>query len=593
MNWYMASIRQHDTHSDLAKQGEPGSPPTDAVGLDAIIVPATRPAAYLDHAVTLARAAQCSLVILCSQHLHGVDVKEYLAARSFNDAIVIDLPAEYSHPLFDFGRLRDIKDQLPPECGYLIDLSMKRNVGLVLARMLGWQRVFFLDDDIRDITCPDLQRTVDMLGSFSAVGMRVTDFPDNSIVCHANRITGGAQDVFVSGAALAVDCDSDIGFFPGIYNEDWFFFFDAASRGQLGNSDLKATQLVYYPFAKAERAGWQEFGDVLAEGLYSLLHLHMDVEQATNVYWAFFLEERRRFLEDTLSRVAEAPLDMRDEIIASINSALKCLSRITPDLCARYVEAWRHDLEAWKLRWAEVRVMTSVAAALEELRLPTPAETTKRLLHPQDRPPLHSVPGPVAIPQFETLRKMADRHSTQRLTLHAPDERPSTEPSAISHEHGRRHRRSRTVSAVQRSALISTVLISAIYCQIVAMRIFSVRKISTPPVAVRRTEPHRTVTAGYAKQSDDLIATAVTDDAEVLGGAPDTGLLIRGGLVPGQRRPVLLLRRGGQPQDRHGGRVQATGVRSVRRSRASCQRRVRGSPSRRTLWAPRSRAGLA
>ena len=172
---------------------------------------------------------------------------------------------------------------------------MKRNIGLVLARMLGWQRVFFLDDDIRDIAYPDLQRTVDMLGSFSAAGMRVTEFPDNSIVCHANRMTGGSQDVFVSGAALAVECDSDIGFFPGIYNEDWFFFFDAASKGQLGNSYLKATQLVYYPFAKPERAAWQEFGDVLAEGLYALLHLHMDVEQATSAYWAFFLEAAAEF----------------------------------------------------------------------------------------------------------------------------------------------------------------------------------------------------------------------------------------------------------------------------------------------------------
>jgi hypothetical protein len=490
---YGAGIRQYGTHRSLTGQRVPGNPRTGALGLDAIIVPATRPAAYLDHAVTLARAAQCSLVILCSQHLHGVEVKEYLAARSFNDAIVIDLPPGYSHPLFDFGRLHDIKDQLPPECGYLIDLSMKRNVGLVLAKMLGWQRVFFLDDDIRDIAYPDLQRTVDMLGSFSAVGMKVTEYPDNSIVCHANRMTGGAQDVFVSGAALAVDCDSDIGFFPSIYNEDWFFFFDAASRGQLGNSELKATQLAYYPFAKAERAGWQEFGDVLAEGLYSLLHLHMDVEQATNIYWAFFLEERRRFLEDTLSRVAKAPLDMRDEMIASIHSALKCLNRITPDLCARYVEAWREDLKGWKHRWAAVRVMTSVAAALEELRLPASAEITKRILHPQDRPPL---------PQFETLRKMADYYSTQHLALHPTDDRPGTNPSASSHKHGRHHRRSRTISAVQRSALISTVLTSAIYCQVVAMRIFSVRRMCTPPAAARRTESRQPVEAGYVKRSD-------------------------------------------------------------------------------------------
>jgi hypothetical protein len=362
--------------------------------------------------------------------------------------------------------LRDIKDQLPPGCCYLADLSMKRNIGLVLARMLGWRRVFFLDDDIRDIAYPNLQQTVDMLGSFSAAGMRVTEFPDNSIVCHANRMTGGDQDVFVSGAALAVDCDSDIGFFPGIYNEDWFFFFDAVSKGQLGNSYLEATQLAYYPFTKPERAAWQEFGDVIAEGLYTLLHLHMDAGQATTAYWDFFLEERRIFLEATLSRVAAAPLDARDEIIASLHSALKCLNRITSDLCARYVEAWRHDLKAWKQRWSEVRVMPSVAAALSELRLSTPAETTKRLLHPQDRP---SQPC-IATPQFETLREMADQHSKQSLTLHAPDERHSTKPLAISREHGRRRGRGRPLSAVQASELISIVIIGVIYCQILAMR---------------------------------------------------------------------------------------------------------------------------
>jgi hypothetical protein len=472
MSEYAAGIRHYNTHRELTARAEPVTPQINVLRLDAIIVPATRPAPYLDHAVTLARAAQCSLLILCSQHLHSADVKEYLAARSFTDAIVIDLPPAYSHPLFDFRGLHGIKDQLPPGSGYLTDLSMKRNIGLVLARMLGWRRVFFLDDDIRDITYPDLQRTVDMLGSFSAVGMRVTKFPDNSIVCHASRITGGDQDVFVSGAALAVDCDSDIAFFPGIYNEDWFFFFDTASNGQLGNSDLEATQLAYYPFAKPERAAWQEFGDVIAEGLYALLHLHMDARQATSVYWDCFLEERRSFLEATLSRAAAAPPDVRDEVTASLHSALKCLSGITPDLCVRYVEAWRNDLRAWKQRWSAVRVMPSVTAALSELRLSMSAETTKRLLHPQDRTPQPPVPGPVAVPQFETLREMADQDSKQHLTLLTLDERQCTKPLAISNQQSRRRGRGRSIPAVQGRELISVVLIGVIYCQILAMRIF-------------------------------------------------------------------------------------------------------------------------
>jgi hypothetical protein len=434
MNQYEVGIRQHDTHRELAGQREPGgSPRVGALSLDAIIVPGSRPAAYLDHAVTLARAAKCSLVILCSHYLHGRDVKEYLDERSFSEAIVIDLPSGYSHRLFDFRELLDIKDQLPPACGYHVtDLSTKRNIGLVLAKMLGWKRIFFLDDDIRDIAYPELQRTVDMLGSFSAAGMWVTEFPDNSIVCHANRVTDGSQDVFVSGAALAVDCESDIGFFPDIYNEDWLFFFDAASEGKLGNSYLKATQLYYYPFANADRAAWQEFGDVLAEGLYALLHLGMNIAHATSVYWSFFLEARRDFLETTYSRAQIAPLDIRHDITASLQSALKCLTGIDPDLLARYVEAWRQDLKDWKSRWTEIRVVSSVDEALAELGLvTTPADSTRRILHPLDRAKLLREPGPVVIPKFDTLKKMEERYAAERLASPGPDKKLSTKPLAM------------------------------------------------------------------------------------------------------------------------------------------------------------------
>ena len=153
---------------------------------------------------------------------------------------MINLPDDYQHELLDFRALASIKDDLPRACSYHVtDLSTKRNLGLILARMLGWQRIFFLDDDIRDINSGRLHSTVSMLGSFRTAGMRVTDFPDNSVVCHAHRMTGGTQDVFVTGAALAVDCQQNSGFFPDIYNEDWLFFYDAASAGRLGSSGAR------------------------------------------------------------------------------------------------------------------------------------------------------------------------------------------------------------------------------------------------------------------------------------------------------------------------------------------------------------------
>jgi hypothetical protein len=303
---------------------------------------------------------------------------------------------------------------------------MKRNIGLVVARMLRWHRIFFLDDDIRDITYPNLQRTVDMLGSFSAAGLWVTDFPDNSIVCHANRYTRGSQDVFVSGAALAVNCESDIGFFPDIYNEDWLFMFDYASAGKLANSSLEATQLCYYPFAKAGRAAWQEFGDVIAEGLYSLLHLGLDVDQATRAYWTNFLEARRSFLEAILTRLPNAYPEMRDEIQTSVQLAEKCLQAVKPDLCERYVHAWRRDLADWKRRMAGIGRMPSIEAALQELGLTfAKSESNARRILPYWIEATPNVTaGAVKIPRFDTLPEMHTRN------LH-PSSSAVTQPSPV------------------------------------------------------------------------------------------------------------------------------------------------------------------
>jgi len=430
MNSFAERIKQHETHKMLTPTAEPWDTPFASLELDAIVVPASRPAAHLDHAVMLARAAGCWLLILCSGRLDSTEAVKFLTARSYPKAVAIDLPDDYSHELFHFPELLAINSELPEDCSrYSTDLSMKRNIGLILARRMGWRRIFFLDDDIRDIAYPNLQRTVDMLGSFSAAGLWVTDFPDNSIVCHANRETGRSQDVFVSGAALAVDCESDMGFFPDIYNEDWLFMFDYASTGKLANSSLEATQLCYYPFAKAGRAAWQEFGDVIAEGMYTLLHLGLDVEQATKEYWSYFLEARRNFLEAILTRLPTAHPEMRNEIQMSVQQAEKCLQTIKPDLCERYIRAWRHDLADWKQRMPG-KAELPIGAILLEMGLPfaTPGSSNRRIMpHWVEATP--SVPaGAVMIPRFDTLPEM----SVLTRAMHSnslPSPQPSPDPA--------------------------------------------------------------------------------------------------------------------------------------------------------------------
>jgi hypothetical protein len=442
LNSFARDIRQHHTHNPITEMGPQPARPR-RLRLDAIVVPASRPAANLDQALKLARDADCWLVILCSGQLRGAEARQYADARSrsYRKVVVVDLPAEYSHELLNFPRLHAIRSTLPQAVDYYTtDLSTKRNIALLLARMLKWHRIFFLDDDIRDVDHPDLQRTVDMLGSYSAAGLWITEFPDNSIVCHANRMTGGKQDVFVSGAALAVNCDADLGFFPDIYNEDWLFFFDYASQGKLANSLLKAGQLEYLPFAHAQRAAWQEFGDLIAEGLYSLIHLRLPIEQANREYWGHFLEARRSFLERIITRAQAAPSsDVPEELLTSVREAVKCLLTIQPDLCERYVLAWRLDMTDWKRRLAGITEKPSVEEALQELGLApvTSARAAKRTRPREQEAGLRVTAGPVAIPVFDTTREMSER-ARVHLTVTATD---ASRPAAGGGTEARRRRR--------------------------------------------------------------------------------------------------------------------------------------------------------
>jgi glycosyltransferase involved in cell wall biosynthesis len=368
------SVHQLDTHWNLVSRTEQREPDIE-LKLDAIIVPASRPAQNLEEAITLAQAMRCTLLILCSRRVEPTEVQELLAERSCHDAIVVGLPDNYRHELLDFRALATIKDDLPPSSFYRVrDLSTKRNLGLILARMLGWQRIFFLDDDIRDVNPADVHSTVSMLGSYPAAGMRVAHYPDNSVVCHAHRMTGGSQDVFVTGAALAVDCQQSRGFFPDIYNEDWLFFYDMAADGRLGSSRREVTQVRYDPFADPQRAAWQEFGDVLAEGLYALLEFGVGIDDAEGECWSYFLDSRRRFFDAIGRRSDEADPEIRERLLRSVEAARECSAEIAPELFEQYIRLWRQDLRDWEQRIDGMRRMPSLHVALQALGLARSAD---------------------------------------------------------------------------------------------------------------------------------------------------------------------------------------------------------------------------
>jgi hypothetical protein len=363
-------IRQYETHSQLAGRARPGNWRVGRADLDAIIVPASRTADNLQHAVSLAQAAQCWLVVLCSRESRATDVYQLFTDTRFRKGVAVDISADYHHPWLAFISSDLARNDESPACvNPNGDLSTKRNLGLLLARMLGWSRIFFMDDDVRDVLLADLRATVSMLDRYRSVGMRVTNYADNSVVCHAHRATGANQDVFVSGSVLAVNCQQPFGFFPEIYNEDWLFFYDDVRAGRLGWSERDVTQLPYDPFENVERAERQEFGDILAEGLYALLHLDSDLSTAPDRYWNKFLATRKRFLEEIIWRAEFVAPEIGQNIVRAVQTAMLRLMQLQPQAFEDYINAWQDDLRVWAERLETVPRVGSVAEALERLAL--------------------------------------------------------------------------------------------------------------------------------------------------------------------------------------------------------------------------------
>ncbi|GAA3532254.1 hypothetical protein GCM10022222_14360 [Amycolatopsis ultiminotia] len=367
----VAAPAQHTTHQRLLHHVRSEDAPK--ADLDAIIVPHGRPATFLDQAVEAARQVDATLLLLCSKDARATDA--VLAAKQAGvSARAIDTDEVAPRgvvPRFATTGLLGTNGLLRAA-----DTSFKRNLGVLVAVLAGWQRVLFLDDDIALPHPEDLRAAAGLLGEHAAVGLGNSGMPDNSVVCHAYRDSGGRQDTFVGGGALMVGRSSFGSFFPDIYNEDWFFL--------LGEDRLRCTavtgtahQSPYNPYDPA-RAASEELGDTLAEGVYGLLDHGLGTADATESYWAEFLESRRAFIRVAVRQVEQAPqLDrtVRSQMIEALTAALdRNVELITPALCVRYLRAWQSDRLTWQDHLRTLRARHpggGVDGALRTLRITT------------------------------------------------------------------------------------------------------------------------------------------------------------------------------------------------------------------------------
>jgi hypothetical protein len=352
-------VRQKPSHARLLDSTSRASPSRPrSRRLDAIVVPASRPASSLAGLIDLAASSGAVLVALCSRQTDVDRVADRVSRTPAARALIIDVPTMSGGITFpnQTAAYRFQKASAERKS----DLSFKRNLGLVIARMLGLNKIGFFDYDITRCRATDVARLAEQLEYRPISGMICRDFPDNSVVCHARRLAGLRQDNFLTGAVLGVNCsDHPLPFFPDIYNEDWFFFSRSAFRRQL-SSVGEATQAPYDPFATPERALHEEFGDVLAEGLYALIDVSDPAVRfdemlrgATSVFWRDFIESRHENLETTGKRLDSFTFDGSRQDVArnavrSLTAARDQLATITPGLCVDFVEAWQNDLADWE-----------------------------------------------------------------------------------------------------------------------------------------------------------------------------------------------------------------------------------------------------
>jgi pimeloyl-ACP methyl ester carboxylesterase len=335
--------------------------------VDAIVVPASRSAEHLRSAAAIAHKTDSELLVLCSREARPASVERVLVEECVSRFHVVDVPADHTC---------DLLPPLRPPTGLTAlasrpELSRKRNLALLVARLVGWRTALFLDDDIT-LDVADVVAAQHGLDTATAVGFPVEEWPDNSVVGHANRASGGNQDVFVGPSALLVDTESELlGHFPTIYNEGALFLFDAVAARRVSRSSRPAAQLPYNPFQDFHRGRDEEFGDVIVEGLMSALYEQAQTLATGAAYWRWFLTQRRAFLKEVTERLLDGPASpQRRSALGAVRSAERQHALITPSTCARFVRHWRAERRLWVRQLAELERVPSIPAALERLGVP-------------------------------------------------------------------------------------------------------------------------------------------------------------------------------------------------------------------------------
>ncbi|HST67239.1 MAG TPA: hypothetical protein VLM05_18830 [Mycobacteriales bacterium] len=336
------TVVQCRSHADLLQPLIRGTLP-----LGGIVAPATRGPAALMTVFELGAALGVPVLVMCSGRARPHEVIDQAATVRGTQCTAVDVGDLAAGDVLPQLRTSEFPEAIDHSYG---DLSLKRNLGLIVGKLAGWPSLLFLDDDIHGLSGARVRKAVGALEHHTAVGMPAEDFPDNSVVCHARRyLPEEKQDVFVSGSALAVNLERANSFFPEIYNEDWLFLAPHVDGRKVAASG-RVRQDFYNPFDVPERASKQEFGDVLAEGIFSHLHVGRLHDRLPPSYWRAFLDNRAALVRQAIRhyRKQAARNVLARDTVQSLKHSLAAHSVINPRILIDYVAAWQADQRTWR-----------------------------------------------------------------------------------------------------------------------------------------------------------------------------------------------------------------------------------------------------
>jgi hypothetical protein len=344
--------------------------------VDAIVVPTIRSAENLRPAAQLAGQARTHLIAVYTE-APPAGLSAALVGLQRSQVTLLSVRTDTRNGLLDLGASLP-QSRVSPAA---LDISRKRNLGLAIGRVRGWTRMLFLDDDIRKLNVAKLSSAAALLDDYPVVGLQVRKYPDTSVVGHARRLTGRRQEPFVSGGSLLVNPQLLGGYFAPVYHEDWLCVIDHLRAGEvaIGGS---VGQLPYLPFTNPERAGREEFGDILLSGLLWLLQARIGMgsvpdsqcwEEATDLrFWKQILEQRSALLADITVRLTGKDSGGLSPL-PSLAAARQRLGQLEPGAFVSFTEKWLTSLAVWRGRLSglpgvdladEARGIEKVLAAL-------------------------------------------------------------------------------------------------------------------------------------------------------------------------------------------------------------------------------------